>query len=163
LAVKAVFDALANLPLDELSPRETVYARAAVRLDAPGAEQVLLTRLKRSIAARQSLEAEIDPLGRMRSKASFPLLLAAADSASVPDVDRQHIAAGLGRLKDDRAVPVLVSWLRGENYNLKEPALAALENIDSPLAAREARPSLRLEAHLPYKLRLARLLARHEI
>jgi len=162
-AAKAVLDAFSNLPLDELPGRETMYARAAVRLDTSGAEQALLARLKRSIAARQPLEAEIDPLGRMRSKESLPILLAAAEMPAVSDVDRQHIAAALGRLKDDRAVPVLVNWLRGDSFSLKEPALAALENIDSPLAVREVRPSLKLEAHLPYKLRIARLLARHEI
>ena len=43
----------------------------------------------------------------------------------------------------------------------KEFALAALENLDSQVAAREARPLLKSEAHLPFKLRLARLLARH--
>jgi hypothetical protein len=162
-AARAVLDAFANLPLDELPARQTVYARAAVRIDSPGAQQALLARLKRSIAAGQSLEAEIDPLARARSKESLPILLAAAESPTVTDVDRQHIAAALGRLKDDRAVAMLIGWLRGDNYNLKEASLAALESIDSPLAAREARPLLRLEAHLPYKLRLARLLARHEM
>jgi hypothetical protein len=162
-AAKAVLDAFANLPLDEQPARVAVYARAMVRLDAASAEKALLARLKRSIAARQSLEADIDRLARTRSKEGFPILLAAAENPTVSDADRQHIAAALGRLKDDRAVSVLVGWLRGDNYNLKEPALAALENIDSPLAAREARPSLKLEAHLPYKLRIARLLARHEI
>jgi hypothetical protein len=44
---------------------------------------------------------------------------------------------------------------------VKEVALSALEHIDSQVAAREVRPLLRSEAHLPYKLRLARLLARH--
>jgi hypothetical protein len=53
--------------------------------------------------------------------------------------------------------------MRGNDYQLKEPALAALEELDSPLAAREARPLLKSEAHLPFKLRLARLLARHEL
>src|SRR5439155_8148667 len=46
-------------------------------------------------------------------------------------------------------------------YQLKEYALAALENIDSKVAARDVRPLLKSEPHLPYKLRLARLLARH--
>src|SRR6185312_16016540 len=59
--------------------------------------------------------------------------------------------------------PVLTGWLRGNDYQLKEPALAALEQLDSPLAAREARPLLKSEAYLPFKLRLARLLARHEM
>jgi hypothetical protein len=53
--------------------------------------------------------------------------------------------------------------MRENDYQLKEFALAALENIDSPVAAREARPLLKSEAHLPFKLRLARLLARHEL
>jgi hypothetical protein len=64
-------------------------------------------------------------------------------------------------LADDRAVPLLIGWLRGEDFHLKNLALAALERVDSELAAREARPLLKTEAHLPYKLRLARLLARH--
>ena len=125
------------------------------------AERVLLARLERSIAARQSLEAEIEPLGRMRSKESLPLLLAAAGQPNLSPVDRQHIAWALGRLGDDRAVPVLIGWLRGDDYHLKEAALAALENLDSQVAAREVRPLLKSEAHLPYKLRIARLLARH--
>jgi hypothetical protein len=63
-AVAAVQDALAGLPLDEPPARERVYVRAAVRLDAAGAERILLARLQRSIAARQSLEAEIDRWAR---------------------------------------------------------------------------------------------------
>lgn len=160
-AATAVIDALARLPLDEAPGRESVFAGAAVRLDAKRAERVLLVRLKRSIAARQSLDAEIEPLGRLHSKESLPLLLAAAGQPGLSASDRQHIAQALGRLGDDRAVPVLIGWLRGDNYALKEFALAALENLDSPAAAREARPLLKSEAHLPFKLRLARLLARH--
>lgn len=161
-AAAAVLDALAGLPLDEPPARESAYARAAVRLDAPGAERILLARLERSIVARQSLEAEIEPLGRMRSKESLPLLLAAAGQLNLSPVDRHHIARALGRLGDDRAVPLLTGWLR-DDYQLKELALAALENLDSQVAAREARPLLKSEAHLPFKLRLARLLARHEL
>ena len=37
-AVSAVLDSIAGLPLDEPSARESAFARAAVRLDAPGAE-----------------------------------------------------------------------------------------------------------------------------
>jgi hypothetical protein len=162
-AVAAVLAALAGLPLDEFPARESAYSRAAVRLDHPGAERVLLARLGRSIAARQSLEAEIEPLGQMRSKESLPFLLAAADQPVLLPGDRQRIAWALGRLDDDRAVPVLTGWLRGNDYQLKEPALAALEQLDSPLAAREARLLLKSEAYLPFKLRLARLLARHEM
>ncbi len=61
---------------------------------AAGAEQVLLARLERSIAARQSLEAEIEALGRMRSKESLPLLLAAAEPAK--PVDRGPPSPRLG-------------------------------------------------------------------
>jgi HEAT repeat protein len=162
-AATAVHSALAALPLDEQPAREAVYIRAAVRFDSAEAERILLARLKRSIAARQSLEAEIEPLGRRRSEESLPLLLAAAADMKVSPEDRQHIAWTLGRLKDDQAVPVLIGWLRGNDYQLKEHALAALENIDSETAAREVRPLLKSEAHLPYKLRMARLLARHGI
>jgi HEAT repeat protein len=162
-SIAAVLDALARLPLDEPPARVSTYARAAVRLDAPGAERVLLARLERSIQARQSLQAEIELLGQRRSKKSLPLLLAATSQPTLASVDRQYLARALGRLGDDRAVPVLTGWLRGDDYQLKEFALAALENLDSQVAAREARPLLKSEAHLPYKLRLARLLARHEL
>jgi hypothetical protein len=162
-SVAAVLDALAKLPLDEQSARISVYARAAVRLDAAGAERILLARLEQSMRSRQPLDAEIEALGRMRSKASLPLLLAAAGQATLSHGDRHRIAWALGRFGDDRAVPVLTVWMRGEDYQLKEFALAALESIDSPAAAREARPLLKTEAHLAYKLRLARLLARHEL
>lgn len=160
-AATAVLSALDGLPLDETTVRESLFARAAVKLDARGAEQILLARLKRSLAARQSLEAEIDGLGRLHSKDSLPILLAATDRPSLSAADRQSIAAALGRLADDRAVPVLAGWLRTEDYRLKELALAALENLDSQSAAREARSFLKSEPYLPYKLRLARLLARH--
>jgi hypothetical protein len=162
-SVAAVLDALARLPLDEAPARESVYARAALRLDGAGAERILLARLERSIRARQSLEAEIESLGRIRSKASLPLLLAAAGQPTLAAVDRHRIAWALGRLGDDRAVPVLTGWLREDDYQLKEVALAAMESLDSKMAAREARPLLKSEAHLPYKLRIARLLARHEL
>lgn len=162
-AVRAVLDALAGLPLDEDPTREAVYARAAVRLDPAGAERVLLARLERSIAARQSLEAEIDPLARLRSKESLPVLLAIAGRSRVTPGDRYHIAAAFGRLGDDRAAPVLASWLREGDFQLKESALAALETLDSDAAAAEVRPLLKSEPYLPYKLRLARLLARHQV
>ncbi|HEV3022628.1 MAG TPA: HEAT repeat domain-containing protein [Pirellulales bacterium] len=162
-SVAAVLEALAKLPLDEDPARVLTYARAAVRLDGPGAERILLARLERSIRARQSLVAEIESLGRMRSKECLPLLLAAAGQPTLMPVDRNRIAWALGRLGDDRAVPVLTGWLRGDDYQLKEVALAAMESLDSPMAAREARPLLKSEAHLPFKLRIARLLARHEL
>jgi HEAT repeat protein len=113
--------------------------------------------------ARQPLQAEIELLGQLRSKRSLPFLLAAAGQLTLAPVDRLYVARALGRLGDDQAVPVLTGWLRSEDYQLKELALAALENIDSEVAAREARPLLKSEAHLPFKLRLARLLARHEM
>lgn len=162
-ATTALLEALAKLPLDEDPTRELAYARAAVRLDNAAAEKVLLTRLERSIQARQSFDAEVTTLGRLRSKAALPLLLTVANQPTLTSADRQGLAWALGRMGDDQAVPVLIGWLRGEDYNLKEVALSALENLDSPLAAREVRPLLKTEAHLPYKLRLARLLARHDL
>ena len=162
-AVAAVLTALTGLPLDDTAERESVYARAAVRVEAAGAEQVLLARLERSIAARQSLEAEIVALGRMRSKESLPLLLAAADQHNLSNADRHYLAWALGQMGDDRAVPALRAGCEGDDYQVKEVALEALENIDSPVAAREVRSLLKSEAHLPYKLRLARLLARHDM
>jgi hypothetical protein len=159
-AATAVQDVLAELPLDETPAREHVYARAATRLDKTAAERILLARLERSIAARQPLEAEVEQLARMRSSGALPLLLTAAH-LDMPAAERYHVAQALGTLAEDRAVPVLIGWLRGDDFHLKELALAALEHVDSELAAREARPLLKSEAHLPYKLRLARLLARH--
>ncbi len=160
-AIKAVLDALARLPLDEDPARVSTYARAAIRLDAPGAERVLLARLERSIQARQSLRAEIDLLGQLRSKKALPLLLAAAGQSTLAAADRPPIARALGRLGDDQAVPVLTGWMRRDDPHLEEAALAALETLDSQVAAREARPLLKTEGYLPFKLRLARLLARH--
>lgn len=164
--------AFADLPLDELPERESIYSRALLRLlpsddvrqelgEIPFAEQLLLDRLNRSIAARQSLEAEIVALGSMRSKESLSVLLAAAAHADLSPRDRHYLAWALGRLGDDRAAPVLADWLQRDEFQVKEVALAALENIDSQVAAREVRPLLKSEAHLPYKLRIARLLARH--
>jgi HEAT repeat protein len=162
-SIAAVSEALARLPLDEPPAHVLTYGRAAVRLDAPGAEQVLLARLEQSIRARQSLQAETELLGQMRSKKSLPSLLASVAQSTLAPQDRHAIAWALGRLGDDRAVPVLTGWLRGDDYQLKAFALAALENLDSQVAARETRPLLKSEAHLAYKLRLARLLARHEL
>jgi len=162
-SVVAVHDAFARLPLDEVPARELDYARAAVRLDSSAAERLLLARLRRSIAARHSLEAEIEMLAAIRSAESLPLLLNAAEDPHVSVGDLRRIASALGQFGDDRAVPVLIGWLRGSDYHLKEASLTALERIDSDLAAREARPILKSEAHLPLKLRLARLLARHQL
>ncbi len=122
-----------------------------------------MTRLERSIAARQSLAGEIEPLGRTRNRECLPLLLAAANLATLAYDDRRDIAWALGRLGDDRSVPVLMSWLRGDDYHLKERALAALETLDSDLAGSEVRTLLKSEPHLPFKLRMARLMARHGI
>ena len=169
----ALLDAFARLPLDEQPAREMVYAKAMVRLvpsdkiraqggDIPASERAVATRLKKSIAGQHSLESEIKTLGQMRSRESLPLLLHAANQPSLSANDQFHLAVALGKLKDDQTVPVLASWLRQNPY-VKAAALTALENIDSPLAAQEIRPLLKSEAHLPYKLRMARLLARHQI
>jgi HEAT repeat protein len=162
-AIEAVLDAVSRLPLDEQPARMTSYGRAAVRLDKAGAERVLLERLERAIHARQPLQAEIELLGRMRSKKALPFLLAIAGQPTLAAGDRHALAWALGRLGDDRAVPLLTGWMRGDDYQLKEAALAALESLDSPAAARETRPLLKTEAYLPFKLRLARLLARHDL
>lgn len=168
----ALLEAYKKLPLDEQPAREVIYTAALERYlpdantraklgDIPASERAIIARLKRSLAARQSLGMEIDALGRMASKSSLSLLLSAAVDPSVSDADRQHIAVALGRLKDDKSVPILASWLGSANSNLKEPALAALETIDSALVAKEVQPLLRTQGNLPYKLRIARLLARH--
>lgn len=148
-AAAALLRALETLPLGEPSAREAAYATAALRLDAPGAERVLLDRLKRSIGARQSLEAEIQLLGRVQIQASVPLLLDAAKQLNLAPVDRHRIAWALGRLGDDRGVRVLTDWLRESNYQLKEQALAALELLDSHAGAREVRPLLKTERRWP--------------
>jgi hypothetical protein len=93
--------------------------------------------------------------------ASLPLMLAAAGKLDVSQNDRHYLAWALGQIGDDQAIPVLADWLRRDDYQVKEVALSALEHIDSQAAAREVRPLLRSESHLPYNLRLARLLARH--
>jgi HEAT repeat protein len=160
-AAEAILQALAGLPLDEDPARVSVYVRAAIKVDRLGAERVLVARLERSMQARQPLEVEVEPLGRLQSKASLPLLLAAAVQPALSRQDRYRIAWALGRLGDDRAVPLLTGWLGSDDGYLKEAALAALETLDSQLAARETRPLLKSEAYLPYKLRIARLLARH--
>jgi hypothetical protein len=162
-AADAVLEALVRLPLDELPAREAIYAQAAVSLDQPRAERALVVRVERSIAARQSLQAEIQQLGRLRTMSSLPLLLNAAAHPALAAIDRQTIAWALGRLGDDRAVDVLVGWMRGQDYQLKELALTALESLDSAAAAQEVRPLLKSEAYLPYKLRMARMLARHQM
>jgi hypothetical protein len=162
-AADAVLEALMRLPLDEPPAREAVYAQAAVSLDRPRAERALVDRLERSIAARQSLQAEVQQLGRLRTKSCLPLLLTAAAHPALAAIDRHTIAWALGRLGDDRAIPVLAGWLRGQDYQLKEVALTAVESLDSAAAAREVRPLFKSEAYLPYKLRLARLLARQQM
>lgn len=160
-AIAAVKDVLAGLPLDAAPARESAYLGAVMRLDEADAEQVLLARLKRSIAGRESLAAEIESLARMQSTESVPLLLEAASRGHVSRADRHQIARALGRLDDDRGVPVLVGWMRGSDSQLKELALSALEKLDSETAAREVRPLLKTEPRLEFKLRIARLLARH--
>lgn len=155
----AVLDALRRLPLDEPAARETVYARAALRI-AAGAESVLWDRLERSMAARQSLEAEILAIGHLKNE-DDARLVGIARRPDLSEEDRQHLARAFRRVGDDRAVPVLVGWLQNGDYQLKEIALAALEQIDSDAAARDVRPLLKTEPHLPFKLRLAHLLARH--
>ncbi|MEX2174367.1 MAG: hypothetical protein WD872_08395 [Pirellulaceae bacterium] len=172
-AVAAFQKAFAGLPLDEPPAREAIYAGAAIRLLTPSdvlplgdvfsARIALHLRLKRSLDAGQSLAAEADALGRLGNPRSLPPLLAAAGQEGVSRADYHRIAWALGRLGDDQAVPVLIGWLRGSDHQLKELSLAALESIDSPMAAQEARPLLKSEPNLSFKLRIARLLARHGI
>ena len=158
-----VIDFLRRLPLDAPPERESVYARAAVRSNADGGKRFLMDRLELSITARQSLEAEIKALGRLRSEKSLPLLIKAANNLHTSADDRLHIAQALGQLDDDQAVPVLADWLREGNDQLKDAALTALEMIDSKAAAQAVRSLLDSESKLVFKLRIARLLARHGI
>ena len=58
----------------------------------------MLARLKKSIAAQQSLAAEIESLGQMRSKESLPLLLGSAGQVNLSPDDRRQIASALGPL-----------------------------------------------------------------
>ena len=162
-AVEAVTEALEALPLDAPTERESVHIRAAIRLDPSGTEETVLSRLEQSIIARQSLQAEINALGRLRGEKSVPLLLKAANKLHTSAEDRLHIAHAFGRLGNDQAVPVLADWLREGNDQLKDAALTALEMIDSNPAAQAVRPLLDSESSLVFKLRIARLLARHGI
>ena len=172
VASATLLEALSRLPLDTSATRETVYIRAASRTSpledarrhpriATAAERVLRTRLERSLAARQPVAAEVQALGRTRSPDCLPLMLAAASRPELPADDRRHVAEALGRLGDDRGVPVLAGWLREGDPGLKPVALASLERLDSPAAAQAVRPLLKPEGNLSYKLRIARLLARH--
>jgi hypothetical protein len=163
VATAAVFKALQDLPLDEEAKREAVFFQAAVTRHESQAEQALLARLERSIAARASLEAEIIALGRLHSEASLPLLMSAAGQANLSPRDRHYLAWALGVVGNDQAAMLLARWVRTNDYQAKETALAALETLDSAAAAREVRPLLKTEANLAYKLRLARLLARHDL
>lgn len=167
-----LLDAFDHLPLDEVPAREAVYANALMRFlpevkrrtprgDIPAAERALLNRSERSIAAAQSLGAEVEPLGIMQSQESLPLLLTAAVQIGLAPADHLQIARALGRIGDDRAADRLAQWLGESNYQLKEVALSALESLDSQAAARAVRPLLRTEPRLEFKLRMARLLARH--
>jgi HEAT repeat protein len=162
-ATAAVLDALAKLPLDEPSARTAEYAAAAIRRDATGAGRALIARLDRTLRARQPIGTEVEALGRLRNRDSLPLLLTAAAQPHLAPGDRYKVAWALGRMTDDRAVPTLAGWLRSEDYQLREATLTALETVDTPAAAREVRPALKTEPNLPIKLRIARLLARHNI
>jgi hypothetical protein len=156
----AVAEALAALPLDETVERETATARAAKELNRSGAEQLLIERLERSLAAGQSVQMEFVELGRMASAESLPRLLAAAARSNLSATERHYLAWALGRVGDDRAAVVLADWAR-KNDGAQESSLAALERLDSAAAARELRTQLKLEPNLAYKLRIARVLARH--
>ncbi|QDU89730.1 hypothetical protein Pla175_31250 [Pirellulimonas nuda] len=174
LGLTPVMDATAALPLDLAPAGEAAYAQAAIRLmprpalretmgDLPLAERVWLERLERSLAAGQSIEAEVDALGGMQSKQMSTLLMAAAEQPSLSAAERGAIARALGVLGEKRAAPLLVGWLRGADFRLKGEALTALELVDSPSSADAMRPLLKSESYLPFKLRIARLLARHGV
>jgi len=162
-ATASVLSALARLPLDSDAATKSVYARAATKRDAQGAERILLDRLARSLAARQSIDAEVAALVGLGSRDIIPLLVSAADEATLASADQWRIAHALGQLGEEQGVPILVRWMRSSDHRLKEASLSALEAMASQIAAREAWPLLKTEAHLPYKLRLARLLARQGI
>jgi hypothetical protein len=158
-ATAAVLGALQALPLDEQPERELAYAAAARQRDRDEAERVLLDRLVRSTAAGQSLQGEVVSLAKMCSAASAPLMLEAASRPEAGNNDHYYIAWALRKLGDDRAAPLLAGWLRqGKSVDM---ALTSLETLDSDAAAREARSLLKPQAYLAYKLRMARLLARH--
>ena len=161
-SVAALRTALEKAPLDENPSTESTYISALERLDAAATERILQSRLDRSIRAGLPLAAEIESIGRMRCQSCLPLLLIAAEQSNVQPLDRYRLAWALGRLGDDRAVPVLTRMLRENNYELKEIALAALENLDSQTSARDLRPLLRTEPDLTFKLRIAHMLARHD-
>jgi hypothetical protein len=160
-ATTAVLAALESLPLDEQPERELAFAAAARRRDPEGSERLLVKRLQRSLAARQSLHGEAVSLGRLRSEASVPLLLEAAGQPEAANNDHHYIAWALGMIRDDQAAPMLARWVQQGRNN--DVAITALATLDSPAAAREARPLLKPMANLHDKLRIARLLARHDM
>lgn len=162
-ARQVVMDRLRELPLDELTSQEQLIIGLALSADAVEAEGLVFDRLQRSIIARQPVSIEVAYLGQRHHAEGFGVMLEISDATWLSRDDRLQIAKGLGRYRDDRAVPILAAWLRGRDTLLKEVALSALEEIDSPAAAQQARLALRTEGELLLKLRLCRFLGRHGI
>jgi HEAT repeat protein len=184
-AADAVLAALERVPLDEPLPREHALIDAAVRLAGDRAAPLLARRLERKLSGEHYAPIEIAFLGQLKFADALPAIVRAAISVpyrveneagiSAPGVpglsayrgwtafhqQQMAVAYAFGQLKDPRAVPVLVEWLRDPNQYLRGSALAALTAIGDDAAVAAVRLRLKAEPDLSLKLRMATMLGRH--
>ncbi len=119
-AKEAILNIVQALPLDESLAREEVYLQAARRSAPDEADRIVRDRLQRSLAAGQSIESEVEALLLLKNQESVPVLLKAARQVNGALRDRLAMAKAFGSFADDRAVPVLVYWLRNDSNQLAQ-------------------------------------------
>jgi hypothetical protein len=156
----AVAALLEGLPLDAPYDMQSAASLALVRLDAAGAEKLLLARLKKKFAAGLAIDADIYLLAELPSAAAAAALLDVFDLDLGPG-EKGAFARAAERRPDPRLVPALASLLSPRRPELRLQATEALRKIDTDAAANAVRPHLKEEGDLNRKLVLVQFLGKH--
>ncbi len=157
---EAVATLLEALPLDAPYDVQWAAGLALSRLDADGAQKLLLTRLRKKSAAGIGIDGDIALLTEL------PKASAAAALLDVFKLDLRHgekasFARAAAKVADARLVPALSGMLSPRRPDLRWLATDALLKIDTDAAAEALRPHLKEEEDLHRKLVLAEFLGKH--
>ncbi len=164
-AQSVIESGLLQVPLDD----EGEYSRAAEyaisRVHPDKAAGILNSRLRLKISAGLGARVEIDSLEQLPPDSAIPVLVEISKLALNGD-EKATLAETCrklaGQQRDARLVEPL-SGLLAPDEQSRDPAIAALLQIDSDDAAKALQPHLREEQNLFRKLQIAEMLGRHGI
>ncbi len=155
----AIAAELEALPLDAPDEVQQAAGRALGAIDPPGAAGRIMDRLTAKYEDGLGIAIEIGLLGELPAAVATPALLDAA-RRSLDFNERFALATACRRVADPKMVPILASLIDPTNIQVRWAALDALQQINTPEAARAAWPHMGEESDLSRKLRLAGFVGR---